>query len=98
MPDPNWAEQVTANATAIGAIDCCGRWDEDALVEAGQLVAQFRDANELRDAFAQFVEPNTPQRIRALSRARWLLATSAANIGHESAASIASTRSNSDLT
>jgi len=88
MSDPNWAEQVTAIATAIGAIglvsaigaaffgaqqvrearhtrqaqvaaDFVRRWDEEELVAARRLVAQFDDGEQLRDAFQRFVASNS---------------------------------------
>jgi len=37
------------------------RWDEDALVEARRLVAQFKSPEELRDAFAGYVAANAPE-------------------------------------
>jgi hypothetical protein len=88
MSGPNWAEQVTAIATAVGAIgllstlvaaavafrqvrearlstqaqvavDFLRRWDEDDLVTARRLVAQFRTPEELRDAFAEYIASNS---------------------------------------
>lgn len=88
MSDPNWAEQVTAIATAIGAIgllsaigaaifagqqvrearhsreaqvaaDFVRRWDEDDLVAARRLVAQFKNGDELRDAFQRYITTNS---------------------------------------
>jgi hypothetical protein len=88
MPGPNWAEQVTAVATAVGAVgllstlvaaavavrqvresrlstqaqvavDFLRRWDEDDLVEARRLVAQFKTPDELRDAFAGYIASNS---------------------------------------
>lgn len=87
MSDPNWAEQVTAIATAIGALgllsaigaaifaaqqvrearqsrqaqvgaDFVRRWDEDDLVAARRLVAQYRTGEELRDAFRELIATN----------------------------------------
>ena len=37
------------------------RWNEDALVEARQLVARFNSAEELRDAFARYVAADAPE-------------------------------------
>jgi hypothetical protein len=37
------------------------RWDEDPLVEARRLVGRFNSAEELRDAFADFVAANAPE-------------------------------------
>jgi hypothetical protein len=37
------------------------RWDEDALVEARRLVARFKSAEELRDAFAGYVAADAPE-------------------------------------
>lgn len=85
---PNWAEQVTAIATAVSAIGLIGaigavifaarqarearigrqaataveffrRWDEEQLVEARRLVAQFETPEALRDALARFVAENS---------------------------------------
>lgn len=87
---PNWAEQVTAIATAVGAIgllstiglaiaagrqvrearharqsqiaaDFVRRWDEDGLVEARRLAAQFGTKEELSAAFQRFIETNSPE-------------------------------------
>jgi hypothetical protein len=37
------------------------RWNEDALVEARRLVARFKSADELRDAFAAYVVADAPE-------------------------------------
>ena len=37
------------------------RWNEDALVEARRMVARFKSAEELRDAFAANVAANAPE-------------------------------------
>jgi hypothetical protein len=37
------------------------RWNEDALVEARQLVGRFKSADELRDAFAAYVAADAPE-------------------------------------
>ena len=37
------------------------RWNEDALVEARQLVGRFSSAEELRDAFARYVADDAPE-------------------------------------
>jgi hypothetical protein len=37
------------------------RWNEDALVEARRLVAGFKSADELRDAFAGYVADDAPE-------------------------------------
>jgi hypothetical protein len=87
---PNWAEQVTAIATAVGAVgllstvglavaagrqvrearhatqsqitaDFVRRWDEDGLVEARQLAAQFKTKEELSAAFQRFIDVNAPE-------------------------------------
>ncbi len=84
---PNWAEQVTAIATAVSAVGLLSaiaavafagvqtrearigrqaqtaveffrRWDEEPLVEARRLVAQFPTKEALRDAFVAFVADN----------------------------------------
>jgi hypothetical protein len=84
---PNWAEQVTAIATAVSAIGLLSaigaviyagvqtrearigrqaqmaveffrRWDEDQLVEARRLVAQFETKEALRDAMVRFIADN----------------------------------------
>jgi hypothetical protein len=81
---PNWAEQLTAIATAVSAVGLIGaigavvfaarqarearigrqaataveffrRWDEEPLVEARRLVAQFETPEALRDAMARFI-------------------------------------------
>ena len=36
-------------------------WNEDALVEARRMVARFKSAEELRDAFAAYVAANVPE-------------------------------------
>ena len=36
-------------------------WNEDALVEARRMVARFKSADELRDAFAAYVAANVPE-------------------------------------
>jgi hypothetical protein len=90
VSSPNWAEQVTAIATAVGALGLLGaigaalfagqqvreerrtrqahmaadffrRWDEDALVEARRLVAQFGDRDELRAAFEWYAATNSEE-------------------------------------
>ncbi len=87
---PNWAEQVTALATAVGAVgllstvglaiaagrqvrearhatqsqitaDFVRRWDEDGLVEARRLAAQFATKEELSAVFQQFIDANAPE-------------------------------------
>ncbi len=37
------------------------RWNEDALVETRRMVARFKSADELRDAFAAYVAADTPE-------------------------------------
>jgi hypothetical protein len=37
------------------------RWNDDALVEARRLVARFKSADELRDAFAAYVAADAPE-------------------------------------
>ncbi len=37
------------------------RWNDDALVETRRLVARFRSAEELRDAFADYVAADAPE-------------------------------------
>jgi hypothetical protein len=37
------------------------RWNDDALVETRRLVAQFKSADELRDAFAGYVAADAPE-------------------------------------
>jgi hypothetical protein len=88
MSDPNWAEVVTAIATAVGSVglvstlglvivtgrqvresqharhaqlaaDFIRRWDEDSLVEARRLVAQFADRDALASAFRGYIETNS---------------------------------------
>ena len=87
---PNWAEQVTAIATAVGAVgllstvglavaagrqvrearhatqsqitaDFVRRWDEDGLVEARRLAAQFKTKEDLSVAFQRFIDANAPE-------------------------------------
>jgi len=85
---PNWAEQVTAIATAVSAlgllsaigavifaaqqareartgrqaataVEFIRRWDEDPLVEARRLIAQFQAPQALADAMTRFVAENS---------------------------------------
>jgi hypothetical protein len=87
---PNWAEQVTAIATAVSAlgllsaigavvfaarqagearagrqaataVEFIRRWNEDSLVEARHLVAQFQTPQALRDAMKRFIAENSVQ-------------------------------------
>ncbi|HEY4397625.1 MAG TPA: hypothetical protein VGO28_08115 [Acidimicrobiia bacterium] len=87
---PNWAEQVTAIATAVGAVgllstvglavaagrqvrearhatqaqitaDFVRRWDEDGLVEARRLAAQFKTKEALCAAFQRYIDANAPE-------------------------------------
>lgn len=37
------------------------RWNEDALVETRRLVAQFKSADELRDAYVAYVAADAPE-------------------------------------
>jgi hypothetical protein len=37
------------------------RWNEDALVESRRLVARFKSADELRDAFGAYVAADAPE-------------------------------------
>ena len=37
------------------------RWNEDALVEARQIVGRFKSADELRDAFSAYVADDAPE-------------------------------------
>ncbi len=37
------------------------RWNEDALVEARRMVARFKSAEELREAFAAYVATGAPE-------------------------------------
>jgi hypothetical protein len=88
MSAPNWAEELTAVATAVGSIglvstlglvlvaarqvreaqharhaqlaaDFLRRWDEDNLVEARRLVAQFADRDALAVAFRGYIDTNS---------------------------------------
>jgi hypothetical protein len=90
VADPNWAEIVTAVATAVGAIGLLSaigaavfaarqvreaergrhsamaaefvrRWDENDLVEARHLIAQYRTPEQLRDALVGFIDTNSVQ-------------------------------------
>ena len=85
---PNWAEQVTAIATAVSAlgllsaigavvfagqqareartgrqaataVDFIRRWDEDPLVEARRLVAEYQTPQALADAMTRFIAENS---------------------------------------
>ena len=87
---PNWAEQLTAVATAVSAVGLIGaigavvfaarqarearigrqamtaveffrRWNEDPMVEARRLVAQFQTAEALREAMTRFIAENSVQ-------------------------------------
>jgi hypothetical protein len=87
---PNWAEQVTAIATAVSAlgllsaigavvfaarqarearvgrqaataVEFIRRWNEDSLVEARHLVAQFQTPQALRDGMKRFIAENSVQ-------------------------------------
>jgi hypothetical protein len=87
---PNWAEQVTAIATAVSAlgllsaigavifaarqarearigrqaemaVDFFRRWNEDPMVEARRLVAEFETPEALRDAMTRFVAQNSAE-------------------------------------
>jgi hypothetical protein len=46
---------------ALMAAEFFRRWNEDALVEARRLVARFKSADELRDAFAAYVAADAPE-------------------------------------
>ena len=106
---PNWAEQVTAIATAVLALGVAGavaaavvgaqqvrearrsreahmaadffyRWNEDSMIEARQLMAQFSTPEELaaalqryastnaREAFVLYREPDYFEQLAALER------------------------------
>lgn len=43
------------------AVELFRRWDEDALVEARRLMARFKSAEELRDAFAAYTAAGAPE-------------------------------------
>ncbi len=43
------------------AVEFFRRWNEDALVEARRLVDRFKSADELRDAFADYVAADAPE-------------------------------------
>jgi phosphate/sulfate permease len=49
------AKETRRTREAQMAAEFFRRWDEDALVEARRLVARFKSADELRDAFAAYV-------------------------------------------
>jgi hypothetical protein len=58
------AQQVRAarrSREALMAAEFFRRWNEDALVEARRLVARFKSADELRDAFAAYVAADAPE-------------------------------------
>lgn len=108
-PPPNWAEQVTAIATAVLALSVIGavaaaffgaqqvrearrsreatmaaelfrRWNDDAMIEARQLVARYPTPRELaealerygpetaRESFVLYREPDYFEQIAALER------------------------------
>lgn len=89
-PVPNWAEQVTAIATAVSAIGLLSaigavifagqqarearigrqaemavaffqRWNEEPMVEARRLVAEFETPEALRDAMTRFIQQNSAE-------------------------------------
>jgi hypothetical protein len=55
------ARETRRSREAQMAAEFFRRWDEDGLVETRRLVAQFKSADELRDAFAGYVAANAPE-------------------------------------
>jgi hypothetical protein len=55
------ARETRRSREAQMAAEFFRRWDEDALVETRRLVAQFKSADELRDAFAAYVATDAPE-------------------------------------
>jgi hypothetical protein len=53
--------EVRKTREAQMALDFFRRWDEDALVEARRMVAGFASADELRAAYAGYVQANAPE-------------------------------------
>src|ERR1700734_3704458 len=55
------AREARRSREALMAAEFFRRWNEDALVEARRLVARFKSADELRDAFAAYVAADAPE-------------------------------------
>lgn len=55
------AREARRTREAQMAAEFIRRWDEDALVDARRLIAGFKSADELRDAFAAYVAKNAPE-------------------------------------
>lgn len=55
------ARETRRTREAQMAAEFFRRWNEDALVEARRLVARFKSAGELRDAFAAYVAADAPE-------------------------------------
>jgi hypothetical protein len=55
------ARETRRSREAQMAAEFFRRWNEDALVEARRLVAKYKSADELRDAFAAYVAADAPE-------------------------------------
>jgi hypothetical protein len=55
------ARETRRSREAQMAAEFFRRWNEDALVEARRLVARYKSADELRDAFAAYVAGDAPE-------------------------------------
>lgn len=55
------ARETRRTREAEMAAEFFRRWNEDALVETRQMVARFKSADELRDAFAAYVAAGAPE-------------------------------------
>lgn len=55
------ARETRRTREAQMAAEFFRRWDEDALVETRRLIARFKSADELRDAFAAYVAAGAPE-------------------------------------
>ena len=66
------ARETRRSREAQMAAEFFRRWNEDALVETRRMVARFKSADELRDAFAAYVAADAPEAGGAVPRARLL--------------------------
>jgi hypothetical protein len=55
------ARETRRTREAQMAAEFFRRWNEDALVEARRLVARYKSADELRDAFSAYVAADAPE-------------------------------------
>ncbi|HZO79526.1 MAG TPA: hypothetical protein VFB39_15915 [Solirubrobacteraceae bacterium] len=55
------ARETRRTREAQMAAEFFRRWNEDALVETRRLIARFKSADELRDAFAGYVAADAPE-------------------------------------